>query len=272
MLRQGSVRRATGHVFSEVTALPADESGMLVEGFEQPQDFLQLLGGNFLTIGQVLQSDLFGTVLEQDPIELVVVVDVIRPLLAGDGIQRRLSDVHVAVPDELGHLAVEEGQEQRADVGSVDIGVGHDDDLVVAEILDLEGPLALPGSDSGADGGDHRPDFVVLQHLVETSLLDVDEFTADRKDGLELSIAPLLGRATCRVALNDVQLGVGRIPVGTVCQLAGESAAGEGRLANRLACLARRLAGTGRIQGFLDDLLGHHRIVIEVVHQPLVGR
>ena len=47
-------------------------------------------------------------------------------------VQRRLGDVDVAAFDQLGHLAVEEGQEQGADVRTVHIGIGHDDDAVVA--------------------------------------------------------------------------------------------------------------------------------------------
>jgi hypothetical protein len=39
---------------------------------------------------------------------------------------------------ELGHLAVEEGQQQRADVGAVHVRVGHDDDAVVAQLVGVE--------------------------------------------------------------------------------------------------------------------------------------
>ena len=41
----------------------------------------------------------------------------------------------MAALDQLRHLAVEEGDQQRGDVGAVDVGVGHDDDLLVAQIL-----------------------------------------------------------------------------------------------------------------------------------------
>ena len=52
--------------------------------------------------------------------------------------ERRLRDVDVARVDQLAHLPVEERQQQRADVRSVDVGVGHDDDPVVAELRDVE--------------------------------------------------------------------------------------------------------------------------------------
>ena len=52
------------------------------------------------------------------------------------------------------HLAVEEGEHQGADVGAVDVGVGHQDDLVVAGVLEVE-LLA----DAGPDRGDQRLDL-----------------------------------------------------------------------------------------------------------------
>ena len=53
-------------------------------------------------------------------------------------VERRLGDIDVAALDELGHLAVEERQQQRADVRAVDVGVRHDDDAVIAEVREVE--------------------------------------------------------------------------------------------------------------------------------------
>ena len=53
-----------------------------------------------------------------------------------------------------------------------------------------------------------RPDFFVAQHLVFARLLDVEDLAAQRQDRLETAVAPLLGRATGRVALHQVQLAV----------------------------------------------------------------
>jgi hypothetical protein len=63
----------------------------------------------------------------------------VQLFLAGlDLVQRRLRDVDVAALHQLGHLAVEEGQQQGADVRAVHVGVGHDDDAVVAQLGDVE--------------------------------------------------------------------------------------------------------------------------------------
>ncbi len=95
----------------------------------------------------------------------------------------------------------EEREDQGADVRAVDVGVGHDDDLVVARLLDVE--LV---ADAGADGADHGEDLLVGEHLVDARLLDVEDLAAQRQDRLEAAVARLLGRAAGRVALDQVQL------------------------------------------------------------------
>ena len=40
--------------------------------------------------------------------------------------------------DKRAHIAVEERQKQSADVRTVDIGIGHDDDAAVTELIQIE--------------------------------------------------------------------------------------------------------------------------------------
>ena len=80
----------------------------------------------------------------------------------------------MAALDQLRHLAEEEGEQQRADMGAVDIGVRHDDDLVIAQLVDVEIVLA----DAGAERGDQRADLVRRQHLVEAGALDIEDLAA----------------------------------------------------------------------------------------------
>src|SRR5256885_8117055 len=42
---------------------------------------------------------------------------------------------------------------------------GHDDDLVVTELFEVESSFAFTIANARADRGDHRADFVVLQNL-----------------------------------------------------------------------------------------------------------
>ena len=90
-------------------------------------------------------------------------------------------------------------------MAAVDVGVAHQDDLVVADLGDVE-LLA----DAGADGRDERLDLVVLQHLVDAGPLDVEDLAPDGQDRLGARVAGLLGRAAGRVALDDEQLGTRR--------------------------------------------------------------
>src|SRR5207248_6217549 len=111
-------------------------------------------------------------------------------------------------------------QDQRADVGAVDVGVAGDDDLVVAGLRYVE-LLA----DARADGGDHGLDLVVREHLVDARLLDVDDLPAQRQDGLEAAVAGLDGAAPGAVALDQVDLGRAGVGQRAVGQLAGQAAA-----------------------------------------------
>jgi hypothetical protein len=74
-------------------------------------------------------------------------------------------------------------QQQRANVRAVHIGIGHDNDAAVTELGDVECPLLVAASNPGADGRDHGLDLGILKHLVESGLLDVDEFASNRQNG-----------------------------------------------------------------------------------------
>ena len=67
----------------------------------------------------------------------------------------------MAFGDEVWHEAEKQGEQQRCDVLAVNVGVGHQHDLVVAQLVDVE--LIV---DAGTQCGDDRLDFGVLQNLV----------------------------------------------------------------------------------------------------------
>ena len=55
----------------------------------------------------------------------------------------RRGDVHVAVLNQVLHVAEQEGEDERLNVASVHVGVTHDDHLVVAKFGHVERPLVF---------------------------------------------------------------------------------------------------------------------------------
>ena len=95
-------------------------------------------GGEDLAVGEILKLHLLRAERDEDAIELRVVIHVFLALLALDEVERRAGDVNLALLHELRHLPVKERQQQRADVGAVHVGIGHDDDAAVAQFGDIE--------------------------------------------------------------------------------------------------------------------------------------
>ena len=99
-------------------------------------------------------------------------VDLGRRLLAArrrvDAKQRRLGDVDVAALDQLREVAEEQRQQQHLDVRAVDVGVGQDADLAVAQAAEVgrrrrrragrrRSPPRCRGSRCWRTGGRARP-------------------------------------------------------------------------------------------------------------------
>ncbi|MCY1230553.1 hypothetical protein D9M72_429670 [compost metagenome] len=166
----------------------------------------------------------------------------------------------MAALDQFRHLAEEEGEQQGADMGAVDVGVRHDDDLVIAQLVGVELVLA----DRGAECGDQRTDFLARQHLVEARTLDIEDLAAQRQDRLVFARAALLGGATCRVTLHQEDFGLGRVTLGAIGKLSGQRRDIERTLAARhFAGLAGGFAGSSRFDHLADEDLGFARMFFE---------
>ena len=187
---------------------------------------------------------------EQQGIQFQIVLDVGFLLAFLHLVQRRLRDVDMAALDENGHLAVEKRQQQRADVASVDIRISHDDDAVIAQFVDVE----IVAADAAAQGGDERADLGGCQHFVEARLLDVEDFSLQRQDGLSAPVAPLLGRAAGGIALDQEHLRERGILFLAVGELAGQTRDIQSALTPRhFTRLARGLARVSRLENLVDD-------------------
>ena len=131
-------------------------------------------------------------------IHLAIIQHVLRVSSANHLIQRRLCDEDLPLTHEFAHLTEEKGEQQRADVRAIDIGVSHDDDAAVAEFRDVE-----VFADAALQRLNENANFFEAEHLVEARLLDVEELSAQRKDRLQDVIASALGASACRVTFND---------------------------------------------------------------------
>ncbi len=177
-----------------------------------------------------------------------------------DAVEGRLGDIDVSAEDELLHVAEEEGEQEGADVGAVHVGVGHEDDLAVAEL----GGIEVVFADAGAEGGDHGADLFVAEHLVVAGFFDVEDLALQGEDGLVAAVTALLGGTACGFAFDQVDLAAVGIAFGAVGEFAGEAAAIERALAaGEVAGLARGFAGAGGVDGLVDDLLGDGRVLFE---------
>ena len=90
--------------------------------------------------------------------------------------------------DELWHLLEEEGHQQRRDMGAVDVGVGHHDDAVVAQLA-----VAIVRAGAAAESLDQVGKLLVLGELASGGGGDVEDLAAQRQHRLRPAIARLLG-------------------------------------------------------------------------------
>ena len=130
--------------------------------------------------------------------------------LAHDLIQGRLGDVHISLADQRRGEAVEHGEDERADLEAVHVGIGADDDLVPAQVLKAErrevlSLLALH-LHAAAEHAHEVGDNVALKNARIISLEAVEDLAAHGHDALKLRIAREFARAECGVALHDVDL------------------------------------------------------------------
>jgi hypothetical protein len=152
-------------------------------------------------------------------------------------------------------------------MGAVHVGVRHDDDFVIPGFGGIEAThrfIAL--ADPRATGRDQRPDFLVGKHLIEPRFLRVNKFSAQRQDGLEATVAALLGRAAGGVTLDDIKFCEGGIAFGAIGEFAGETAAGKCALPDRLTRFAGGLASAGTVERLIDNLFRDSGIRAEIKH------
>ena len=198
--------------------------------------------------------------LHQELLKLKVVLQIALLLAVLDLVKRRLRDVDMAALDQFGHLSVEEGEQQGADMGAVDVRVGHDDDAVVAQLVGIVFVLA----DSRAERGDQGDDLLGGDDLLESRLLDIEDLALERQYRLEFPVAPLLCRPSRGISLHQIDFRKGGVLFLAVGELARQTQPVERPFpAGELARLPGGLPRSRRVDDLGDDQLGVGRVFQE---------
>ena len=120
------------------------------------QQFFQPFGTQWRCIGTVFQFGILDCVADQIGVQRGIVLEVHLLLALLEFIQRRQADIDIATIDQYRHLPIKERQQQSADVRSIDVCIGHDDDTVVTQFVRVELVLADTATERGDQGADFR--------------------------------------------------------------------------------------------------------------------
>src|SRR5690625_7469475 len=98
----------------------------------------------------------------------------------------------------------------------VGVGIGQNNDLSVAQ------PAQVIGAGVNAYGHRQVVDFLRLENLARLAFPGVQDFSAQRHDGLEFPVARLLGAAAGRIAFNQKNFGLLQVGGGAVGKIVGQ--------------------------------------------------
>lgn len=112
--------------------------------------------------------------------------------------QGRASHKNVTRFHKFSHLAEKEGQQQRSNMLSVDIGVRQNNNLTITQFRNV-----IWVADVGTHRGDDAADFLVIEQMLKASFLHVQRLASKRQDRLIHPIATAFGRATGRVPFHE---------------------------------------------------------------------
>ena len=160
-----------------------------------------------------------------------------------------------------GKWAIEQRTQQHADVAAVDVGIGHDHHLAVAQVVEHRrrrvGRVRVD-----AERDRDVVHLAVGEQAAGLDLPGVEHLAAQRKNRLQLFIAAGFGRAARRVAFDQEQFVCARHPRSgsrRACR-AGWQRPGLLALLDLLAGARTRLRGADRQ---LSDLLGVVGVFVE---------
>ena len=135
-----------------------------------------------------------GVLVDECLALLICVAILLHLVLVGAEVERWSGYVEVSFLDDAWHEAVEKRHDKGVDVRAIDVGIGHDDDLVVAQLVDVSFLVVLAiDAETHADALDDVHHRLRFEHLVPHHFLYIENLSAQRKDGLGVAVASLLG-------------------------------------------------------------------------------
>ncbi len=180
-------------------------------------------------------------------------------LAPGELKEGRHGGIDIALLNEGAHKAEEEGQKQCPDMASVHVGIRHNDDFMIPELIGVE---LLP--DARPQGGDDGLELVVSIDLVRPGLFHIQHLSPKGQDGLEAGVPPLGGGASGGVALDDIELSQLRVILVAVPELVGHGGAAQGRLAaDGFPGLLGGLPGPGGGEGLVQNHPSHLGVFLQ---------
>ena len=149
---------------------------------------------------------------------------------------------------------------------TIHVRIGHDDDAVITQFVDI----VFVAANATAQRGDQGAHFLRRQHLVETGFFHVQNFTLERQNRLILAIPTLFGRAPRRITLHNIEFGERRVFLLAVRQLSGQASDIQGPFAPRhFTGFTGGIAGAGRIDDFLYNTARFARVFQQVILEKI---
>ena len=150
-------------------------------------------------------------------------------------------------------------------MGAVHIGICHNNNLVVAELGNIEVVV-----NSRSKRRDHGTNLSVCIDLVQSGFLHVQNLSSQRQDGLVCLASGFLGGSAGGISLYQVDLAVLRILVRTVCQLSRQSQAVQSGLSSgHLPGTSGSRPGSLGQNGFFADDFRNARVLLQEIGQLL---
>ena len=162
--------------------------------------------------------------------------------------------------DQLREVLEKEREEEHLNVRAVDVGIGKNADLPVAESLQVG--LAVPRMRINADRERDVVNRVGAEKRAPVDFPSVENLAPKREHRLKFLVAPLLGGAPGGVALHDeefVSRNVARLAVGELPR--------KNRHGRRAAALVLRGLALTRLS-LADDVFGELFAVFDMVVEP----